>query len=96
MIPYLFFFFISITGLAYGTYTDFKERMISNWITYGMIVIGITGYAVVSFIANDWMILAGVIGVTAITFAAAYGLYRMGVWAGGDVKLFAGLAALNL
>ncbi len=95
MIPYLFFFFISIAGLAYGTYTDFKERMISNWITYGMVVIGITGYAVISFLANDWLILAGVIGVTAITFAAAYGLYRMGVWAGGDVKLFAGLAALN-
>jgi len=55
MIPYLFFFFISIAGLAYGTYTDFKERMISNWITYGMIVVGIAGYAIVSFIANDWL-----------------------------------------
>jgi len=95
MTPYLFFFFISIAGLAYGTYTDFKERMISNWITYGMIVIGIAGYAIVSFIANDWMILGTGIAVTAITFAAAYGLYKMGVWAGGDVKLFAGLAALN-
>ncbi len=95
MTPFLFFFFISIAGLAYGTYTDFKERMISNWITYGMIVIGIAGYAIISFLANDWLILAGVIAVTAITFAASYGLYRMGVWAGGDVKLFAGLAALN-
>ena len=95
MTPYLFFFFISIAGLAYGTYTDFKERMISNWITYGMIVVGIAGYAVLAFLANDWMILGWTIAVTAITFAAAYGLYRMGVWAGGDVKLFAGLAALN-
>ncbi len=95
MIPYLFFFFISIAGLGYGTYTDFKERMISNKITYGMIVIGIAGHAVIAFAAGDWTILAWAIAVTAITFAAAYWLYRMGVWAGGDVKLFAGLAALN-
>jgi preflagellin peptidase FlaK len=30
-----------------------------------------------------------------IAFASAYALWKAGVWAGGDVKLFTGLAALN-
>ncbi|MFH1663507.1 MAG: A24 family peptidase C-terminal domain-containing protein, partial [archaeon] len=33
--------------------------------------------------------------VTIATFIASYGLWKIGVWAGGDVKLFTAIAALN-
>jgi preflagellin peptidase FlaK len=95
MAPFLFFFFVSLAGLGYGTYTDFRERIIQDWVTYGMVALGIAGHAVLAFLYQDPMVLATALLVTIATFLAAYGLYRLGVWAGGDVKLFAGLAALN-
>lgn len=95
MTPYLFFFFVSIAALAYGTYTDFKERLVSNWVTYGMVLLGLAGYALWAIIAADAMIFGVSLAVTATTFALSYALYKAGVWAGGDVKVFTGLAALN-
>ena len=95
MTPYLFFFLISFFGLAYGTYTDFKERVVSNWVTYGMLCLGIAGYAIWAFLAQDWAILGWSVATTIGTFFVSYALYKAGVWAGGDVKLFTGLAALN-
>ena len=95
MAPYLAFFLFSVFGLAYGTYTDFKERLVSNWVTYGMVFVGLGGHALWAFFSNDAMVFANSAVVTVVTFAGAYGLYRLGVWAGGDVKLFAGLAAMN-
>lgn len=95
MTPYLFFFLISFFGLAWGTYTDFKERIVSNWVTYGMLCIGMAGYAIWAFLAQDWAILGWPVAATIATFFASYALYKAGVWAGGDVKLFTGLAALN-
>ncbi len=95
MAPYLFFFFVSITGLAYGTYTDWKERIVSNKVTYGMIALGLAAHIVWAAFASNAMIALYSIAATAATFVLAYGLYRIGMWAGGDVKLFTGLAALN-
>ncbi len=95
MAPYLLFFLFSIFGLAYGTYTDFKKRIVSNWVTYGMVVVGLGGHGLWALLSNDAMIFANSLGVTVATFVGAYALYKLGVWAGGDVKLFAGLAALN-
>jgi len=93
--PYLIFFIFSALGLAWGTWTDFKERIVSDWATWGMLVLGLGGHAVWAFLANDAMIFANSLGITIATFYFAYLLYRLGAWAGGDVKLFAGLAALN-
>ena len=95
MNPFSIFFLISILGLAWGTFTDFKERMVSNWLTWGMVIVGLLGHAVWTFAANDSMIFANSLGITIATFFFAYLLYRAGAWAGGDVKLFTGLAALN-
>jgi len=95
MTPYLLFFLVSISALAWGSYTDFKERIVSNWLTWALVILGILGHVVWAFLANDAMIAVYSIGATIATFVLAYLLYRLGVWAGGDVKLFAGLAALN-
>lgn len=95
LLPIAFFFLVSAAGLAYGTYTDLKERIVSNWVTYGMLAIGLVGYAAWAFIAQDFMIFAFSAASTAIAFAFSLLLYKLGAWAGGDVKLFAGLAALN-
>jgi len=95
MTPYIFFFFVSILGLAYGTYTDFRERIVSNWITWGMVAVGLTGHGVWAALLGDAMVLGTAAAVTIAAFCISYLLYKLGVWAGGDVKLFTGLAALN-
>lgn len=60
-----------------------------------MIVTGLGMHALESMLANDWNIFGITLTVTAATFMGAYVLYKIGVWAGGDVKLFTGIAALN-
>ena len=96
MNPFLFsYFFISLLLLIIGSYTDFKERIISNKLTYGGIILGILIHLISSWQLNDYSIVLIAVIVTIATFIASWGLWKIGVWAGGDVKLFTALAALN-
>jgi len=96
MIPFSFFyFFFSLSLLIIGSYTDFKERIISNKLTYGAIIIGLLIHLIESYYLTDYYIVGTAVAVTIATFIASYGLWKLGVWAGGDVKLFTALAALN-
>lgn len=94
----MFFFFsfiFSLIGLSIASYTDIKERIIPDWVSYGMIVLGILLAALESFSTNSLLPLAFSAGITIAVFILAYFFWRVGAWAGGDVKLFTGLAALN-
>ncbi|MDD5162830.1 MAG: A24 family peptidase C-terminal domain-containing protein [Candidatus ainarchaeum sp.] len=96
MFPFPFLFFlISIVFLAIASYTDLKARIVPNKLNYGILAVGIAGHAVWAFFANDAMILVFCIAATAIAFAFSYALWKIGVWAGGDVKLITALSALN-
>lgn len=89
------FFLISLISLLYATFTDLKERIVSDKLTYSLIgggfllqfIIGILNNSLTDFFTATLAMIA--------TFIAAYGLWRIGVWAGGDVKLFTALAILN-
>lgn len=91
----LLYFSFSLIALVIASYTDLKQRIVSDKISYGLITLGISLHGIQAIRANDYSILAVSIALSAITFAAGYGLWKLGVWAGGDVKLFAGLAAMN-
>ncbi|MEK6972821.1 MAG: prepilin peptidase [archaeon] len=88
-------FFISFSALAYASYTDLKERIVPDFLSYGLILTGLIIGILESFILNDWIYFIYA------AFAAIYGfifaliLYKMGLWAGGDVKLLTGISALN-
>ena len=90
-----FFFLVSVIGLAIASYTDLRERIVSNKLSYPLIAIGIGGYALVAILEANPMPLLNSVIATAGGFAFAYALWKMGVWAGGDVKLLTGIAALN-
>ncbi len=85
--------------LALGTviianYTDLTERIIPNKLTFSMIIAGIAlylGYGAYRF--NLYFALQGGIGAL-VAFAIGYGMWYIGGWAGGDVKLYTALAAL--
>ena len=78
----LFAFFIILAA----TYTDLRQRIIPDWLTLGTLAI---------FIPID-LYLYGIPSLlhVAATFLAAYVLYKIGVWAGGDVKLFTALDSI--
>jgi Flp pilus assembly protein, protease CpaA len=86
--------FIAIIACLYASYTDLKSGIIQNKLTFSLIGLGIILNAVYAFMINDIMfIVVGVI-FTAVIFALGYIFWKLGAWAGGDVKLFTALAAL--
>lgn len=94
MFPFLSFV-ISFAGLVYASYTDFKSRTIPDWVSYGMLFAGLSLAAYESYSTQSLVPLFWSAALTIAVFILAYLFWRVGAWAGGDVKLFTGLAALN-
>jgi Flp pilus assembly protein protease CpaA len=77
----------TVVVLALATFFDLRERRIPDVLTYAATLLGIAYHLA----AGNYSVVLYVAG----TFAVAYLLYRLGLWAGGDVKLFTAIAALN-
>ncbi|MGE4282342.1 MAG: prepilin peptidase [Clostridia bacterium] len=69
--------------LVYAAWTDFRERIIENWLTFGLILAGIFYRAF--FEPISWKYIITVIIISFI-------LYGIKFWAEGDVKLVIGLS----
>ncbi|MBI4044885.1 MAG: prepilin peptidase [Candidatus Diapherotrites archaeon] len=91
----LLLFTITLAGLLIATYTDLRERIVSDWVSYGMIIIGLGVSAFYSVSTGDSSYAINSFLAAAATFAGSLALWKLGFWAGGDVKLFTGIAALN-
>ena len=89
------YFLLSAFGLGYATYTDFRERIVANRLTFGLIAMGIVLHFADALANAQMLIFYETIFAVIATFVFAYALYHFGVWAGGDVKLFTAIAALN-
>ena len=87
-------FFPTLLFLIIASLTDLKERVVSNRLNYSMLALGIGLHALWAFLESDWTILAWVLACVVATFIASFAFWKLGVWAGGDVKLFTALAAL--
>lgn len=89
------FFAITITGLLIACYTDIKQRIVQNKVVYAMAGAGIALKIAESFIAGSAEPLVQSLLGGAVAFAAAYALWKLGVWAGGDVKLLTAIGLIN-
>jgi Flp pilus assembly protein protease CpaA len=86
---------VSLIGLVIATYTDLKERIVTNKLNFGLAILGLLMYSVVSIMTNDITpILFSIFGLF-YGFMFGWLLWKGGVFAGGDVKLFMALGALN-
>ncbi len=85
---------IAIVACVYASYSDLKEGIIPNKLTFPLIGIGIILNSVYAFIINDIWHLVMCLVITGVIFGLGYVFWKMGAWAGGDVKLFTALAAL--
>jgi preflagellin peptidase FlaK len=86
--------FIAIIACLYASYTDLKSGIIPNKLTFPLIGIGLVLNGFYAFMTgNIWLMIYALI-FTAVIFALGYLFWKLGAWAGGDVKLFTALAAL--
>ncbi|MCK4327976.1 MAG: prepilin peptidase [Candidatus Diapherotrites archaeon] len=85
---------LALAGLALASLTDLRERIVPDWLSYSMIGAGLAYHAGLSVM--HWSAAHFVLSLisTALAFAFGYALWRVGAWAGGDVKLFTGIGAL--
>lgn len=86
---------ISLIGLVIATYTDLKERIVPNKLNFSLAIIGLLLYSAWSIYEQSFYPIA--LSILGLCFGFFFGwiLWKLGVFAGGDVKLFMGLGALN-
>ncbi|MCX6803676.1 MAG: prepilin peptidase [Candidatus Diapherotrites archaeon] len=94
LIPYIAII-VSIIGLLIATLTDLKERIVPNKLNYGLTIIGLALFGSLSIAQFSTLPIAYSIIGLASGFMFGWVLWKIGVFAGGDVKLFMGLGALN-
>ncbi len=85
---------ISIIACIYSSYSDLKWGVIPNKLTFPLIGVGILLNGIYYIMLGNLLFLLGTLIITLLVFVFGYLLWKMGAWAGGDVKLFTGLAAL--
>jgi preflagellin peptidase FlaK len=85
---------IAIAACAYASYSDLKVGLIQNKLTFPLIAIGIILNGIYVFYTANLLIFVEAIILTAIIFVIGWLFWRIGAWAGGDVKLFTAVAAL--
>lgn len=85
---------IVLAALIVASYVDLKYREVPDWISYGLIFVGIGLRLIDSIVSwNYHPILYGLIGLGA-TFVVALLMFYAGVWGGGDSKILMGLGAV--
>jgi preflagellin peptidase FlaK len=91
---------LALISVCVANYTDLKERIIPNELTFTLIAVGVVFYLFYGLFGSFgpsepdfYTFIAGAVGA-ALAFAIGYGLWLIGAWAGGDVKMFTALGAL--
>lgn len=85
---------IALLACLYASYTDIKKGIIPNKLTFPLIAFGLILNGIYAFMLGEiWYIIICAV-VTGIVFVLGYLFWKMGAWAGGDVKLFTAIAAL--
>ena len=85
---------VALAGLAYASYTDLRETIVPDNLNYALIAFGFLYHLYLSFTTQSFNPIALSIAGAVLAFIFSYLLWRIGAWAGGDVKLFTALGAL--
>lgn len=85
---------ITFAGLIIATFTDLKTREVPDWLSYGLIGIGLGLSLIFSIIYwNFWLFVNSLAGFILFLIIALVMFYA-GQWGGGDSKVLMGLGAL--
>ncbi|NYZ79699.1 prepilin peptidase [Candidatus Micrarchaeota archaeon] len=90
----MIYFAIALFFFIIASFADIKKHEVPQTITYTLLIIGLFLHAAESFFTGNAAPFVWSAGMSVACFAFSYALYRLGVWAGGDVKLFTALGAI--
>jgi hypothetical protein len=77
------------TGYEFG-----KSGLVKDKITFQIIFVGIIVNCIYAYLISDLWLILSIIGYVLLIFMLGYVFWRLGVFGGGLVKLFVGMAAL--
>lgn len=94
MVYPIILFAVILIGLVIATITDLKTREVPDWLSYGMIAVGLGLSLLFSVIYRDyWFFVNSIVGFLLFLIVALIMFYA-GQWGGGDSKVLMGLGAL--
>lgn len=85
---------IILIGLLIATITDLKTREVPDWLSYGLIAIGLGVNLIFSFAYGNYWFFVNSLSGFALFLAVALIMFYTGQWGGGDSKVLMGLGAL--
>lgn len=80
-------------SLIIASFTDIKERIVPDPLSYSLIALGIIYAIFLSFFLSNFSFLINAAISCIAAFVFGYILWKIGLWGGGDVKLITGIAA---
>ncbi len=94
MVYLLILYVVALIALIVATITDFKTREVPDWLSYGLIFVGVGLNLMFSFVYWDyWFLVDSLVGLVIFLIFALIMFYT-GQWGGGDSKVLMGLGAL--
>lgn len=90
----MFNYLVVFLALIYASYTDFTKREISNYLTFSLMFFGLTYNLVFGIINSNLQNFFYGLLIFVIVFLVCYLFWKLGVFAGGDAKLFSGICAM--
>ena len=84
---------ITLVIVAIAAYYDFKKGIIPNKLTFTLLIFGIITNSLFSIVCNNSSYILNSITLAIFIFILSYILWKMRLWAGGDVKLLTAIAA---
>ena len=85
---------IAVLAFLIASYTDLKSRDAPEILTTGLILTGLFLHGWEAIVISSVSPIISSAYMTVLAFSFAFLLYKIGAWAGGDVKLFTGLGAI--
>jgi len=85
---------VAIGAFLIASYTDLKKREVPELLSISLIAAGLLLHALESIMSSTLAPLLSSAYMTVLVFLFSFFLYKIGAWAGGDVKLFTGLGAI--
>jgi preflagellin peptidase FlaK len=84
---------ITLITVAIASYFDLKQGIIPNKLTFSLLIFGIAINSLFSILYNNSSYVFNSIILVIFTFIITYILWKIKLWAGGDVKLLTAIAS---
>jgi len=84
---------LAVLACTIATYTDIRYQIIPNWLTFTVGIVGLI-LGIYYYLNSDVRLIIPYLFTILLVYILSYLLWHVGLWAGGDVKLFTALSTL--